>query len=729
MVFCCDTQLPPPRDTERRRSAVRAFANHAIFVLFFLFTSTHALAETKCWELIGYAVCGQSWHHYFGCGVSAEFVQQDNVVHCNVSVLHDAYINGVNFTPGSAGLRTGTLSKVEHPPGYVIPPMPGHYVTGSCNCACPANPLNPSVKQHRWSSNGECYLCPEGQVWQDDGMGASGCRPRCSGLTGAALAACEACPVEGGVACRCNQLQGAERELCRCVGFGGGSACFQCPADRPHKWSDSSCNPCPEETPHKWSSGSCQFCPEGQPHRWANGTCQVCPEASPFRVGGSCSVCPSARPLRKGARCLPDGDGDAVEDAKDNCPSIPNPAQVDADGNGKGDACDKCAKSWKLPTGVTALSTKLEKLKTFANPYQGDKVVIESYLDSCADQDIEKVRLEQQSGGVAETTVQRQKVETKFVSATSSFDQYFGKIINTGKGVFGWAKVKAICPPDTEVLSCPAVTSDRCTPAQLETWKSQEVDTLETNLATLIADHYPIIATTNLVRVVESLPVADWIQNDAMESPPHLVPAPISVSTAAEEDGFEQIVASYSAGSLSLVDLMRIAFEVVGCGGKRCSDEQWLKAMLVGHNVLKNTASLIRNTGGCTPDIYSRGWVRHAPTGNSPKDLCDYYQGPAPTEEIRKWLNSKFSRAKEVAKAIKVLRPNCYDNGNTLGPAYHLFAFGLVHYYSSGLATYPANFFEKQAQDEVGNENDRVYKMLNDMQAEALVKGHINAVN
>jgi len=52
-----------------------------------------------------------------------------------------------------------------------------------------------------------------------------------------------------------------------------------------------------------------------------------------------------------------------------------------------------------------------------------------------------------------------------------------------------------------------------------------------------------------------------------------------------------------------------------------------------------------------------------------------------------------------------------------------------VHYYSSGLATYPANFFEKQAQDEVGNENDRVYKMLNDMQAEALVKGHINAVN
>ena len=37
---------------------------------------------------------------------------------------------------------------------------------------------------------------------------------------------------------------------------------------------------------------------------------------------------------------LPDGDGDAVPDSIDNCPSTPNPGQGDADGDGGGDACD-----------------------------------------------------------------------------------------------------------------------------------------------------------------------------------------------------------------------------------------------------------------------------------------------------------------------------------------------------------------------------------------------------
>ncbi len=39
---------------------------------------------------------------------------------------------------------------------------------------------------------------------------------------------------------------------------------------------------------------------------------------------------------------LPNGDGDAVPDALDNCPGVPNSDQADADGDGAGDPCD-CA--------------------------------------------------------------------------------------------------------------------------------------------------------------------------------------------------------------------------------------------------------------------------------------------------------------------------------------------------------------------------------------------------
>ncbi len=47
----------------------------------------------------------------------------------------------------------------------------------------------------------------------------------------------------------------------------------------------------------------------------------------------------SASPV---AGTQPDGDGDGVPDAQDNCPATPNPDQRDTDGDGLGDACDHC---------------------------------------------------------------------------------------------------------------------------------------------------------------------------------------------------------------------------------------------------------------------------------------------------------------------------------------------------------------------------------------------------
>ena len=42
--------------------------------------------------------------------------------------------------------------------------------------------------------------------------------------------------------------------------------------------------------------------------------------------------------------CDDDMDGDGAHNDEDNCPTKPNPEQVDRDGDGSGDSCDNCPK-------------------------------------------------------------------------------------------------------------------------------------------------------------------------------------------------------------------------------------------------------------------------------------------------------------------------------------------------------------------------------------------------
>jgi hypothetical protein len=59
---------------------------------------------------------------------------------------------------------------------------------------------------------------------------------------------------------------------------------------------------------------------------------------------------------------LPDGDGDGVCDAEDECPEVEDPEQADADADGLGDACDPCSNF--LPVAIAKPSLVVSKLAT-----------------------------------------------------------------------------------------------------------------------------------------------------------------------------------------------------------------------------------------------------------------------------------------------------------------------------------------------------------------------------
>jgi hypothetical protein len=87
-------------------------------------------------------------------------------------------------------------------------------------------------------------------------------------------------------------------------------------------------------------------------------------------LGDACDPCPFDKDTTTcttpGAVKL-DTDGDGVEDSKDNCPKIANPTQVDGDKDGFGDACDTCPAEAGVFAGCPPTARKIDELWTLGD--------------------------------------------------------------------------------------------------------------------------------------------------------------------------------------------------------------------------------------------------------------------------------------------------------------------------------------------------------------------------
>jgi len=70
---------------------------------------------------------------------------------------------------------------------------------------------------------------------------------------------------------------------------------------------------------------------------------------------------------------LTDADGDGVTDALDNCPTVPNPTQIDTDRDGVGNACDSTTPTPPfVDSDGDGVPNSLDNCRTVPNPTQID---------------------------------------------------------------------------------------------------------------------------------------------------------------------------------------------------------------------------------------------------------------------------------------------------------------------------------------------------------------------
>jgi hypothetical protein len=103
-------------------------------------------------------------------------------------------------------------------------------------------------------------------------------------------------------------------------------------------------------TPGSCCTANCLFTTAGTLCRSAIDPCDVAEACS-----GTSSTCPADA-------FVPDGDGDGLCDAIDDCPAVPDPLQTDGDHDGVGDVCDVCTNL--LPSFADRAQVVLGRLDT-----------------------------------------------------------------------------------------------------------------------------------------------------------------------------------------------------------------------------------------------------------------------------------------------------------------------------------------------------------------------------